>query len=71
MNLMLALHAAGLGSCPLNTCMPWFKESRLKQNAGIPKHERLIMMIAVGNLLDEFSVAQSEKKPIEKILRQH
>lgn len=71
MNLMLALHAAGLGSCPLNTCMPWLEELRLKQTADIPKHERLVMMIAVGNLLDEFSVAQSEKYPVEKVLRQH
>ena len=71
MNLMLALHAAGLGSCPLNTCMDWLNESSLKQAAGIPKYERLIMMIAVGNLLDEFSVAQSEKYPVEKIVRQH
>ena len=71
MNLMLALHAVGLGSCPLNTCMPWLKENQLKKQAGIEKHERLIMMIAVGNLLDKFDVAQSEKYPVEKILRQH
>lgn len=71
MNLMLSLHAAGLGSCPLNTCMPWLKEAKLKKSAGIPDHERLIMMIAVGNLLDEFSVAQSEKYPIDKVVRLH
>lgn len=71
MNLILALHSVGLGSCPLNTCMPWYRESRLKQSADIPQHERLIMMIAVGNLLDEFSVAQSEKYPVGKIVRQH
>jgi nitroreductase len=71
MNLMLSLHAVGLGSCPLNTCMPWFKAKKLKKAAGIPAHEQVIMMVAVGNLLDEFSVAQSEKYPVEKILRQH
>ncbi|MDH0057957.1 nitroreductase family protein [Stutzerimonas stutzeri] len=71
MNLMLALHAVGLGSCPLNTCMPWFKAKTLKKAAGIEPHERIIMMIAVGNLLDEFSVAQSEKYPIEKVLKRH
>lgn len=71
MNLMLALHAVGLGSCPLNTCMPWLMEKRMKKAADIAQHERVIMMIAVGNLLDEFSVAQSEKYPVEKILRQH
>lgn len=71
MNLMLALHAVGLGSCPLNTCMPWFQAKQLKKVAGIESHEQIIMMIAVGNLLDEFSVAQSEKYPVEKILRRH
>lgn len=71
MNLMLALHAVGLGSCPLNTCMPWLMAKRMKKVANIAQHERVIMMIAVGNLLDEFSVAQSEKYPIEKVLRLH
>ena len=45
--------------------------SSSKKTAAIPKNERLIMMIAVGNLLDEFSVAQSEKYPVEQIVRQH
>ncbi|MBA1277430.1 nitroreductase family protein [Stutzerimonas stutzeri] len=71
MNLMLALHAVGLGACPLNTCMPWLKAKQMKKVAGIALHERIIMMIAVGNLLDEFSVAQSEKYSVEKILRRH
>lgn len=71
MNVMLSLHALGLGSCPLNTCMPWLAENRIKKIAGIDKDERLIMMIAVGNLLDEFSVAQSEKYTIENIIRMH
>ena len=71
MNLMLALHSAGLGSCPLNTCMPFYKEEKLKKAAKIPNHEKLIMMIAVGNLKDSFSVAQSEKYQIEQVLRVH
>jgi len=71
MNLILALHAVGLGSCPLNTCMPWFKAKQLKKVAGIEPHEQVIMMIAVGNLLDNFSVAQSEKYSVDKIFRRH
>jgi len=71
MNLMLSLHSVGLGSCPLNTCMPWFKAKRLKRAADISQHERVIMMVAVGNLQDEFSVAQSEKYALEKTLRLH
>lgn len=71
MNLMLALHSVGLGSCPLNTCMSWLKENELKKSAAIESHERLIMMIAVGNLLEEFSVARSKKNSVSKIMRQH
>lgn len=71
MNLMLAIHAAGLGSCPLNTCMPYTKEKKLMSAAGIPENERLIMMIAVGNLKDKFSVAQSEKYSLDNVLIQH
>lgn len=71
MNLMLAIHAAGLGSCPLNTCMHYTKEKNLMSAAGIPENERLIMMIAVGNLKDEFSVAQSEKYGLDEVLIQH
>ncbi len=71
MNLMLALHAAGLGSCPLNTCMPYYKEDKLKEIADIPKQERLIMMIGIGNLKNEFKVAHSEKYPLEQILNRH
>ncbi|UTW10634.1 nitroreductase family protein [Marinobacterium rhizophilum] len=71
MNLMYALHSAGLGSCPLNTCMPFNKEEKLKKAAKIPNHEKLIMMIAVGNLKDSFSVARSEKYQLEQVLRMH
>lgn len=71
MNVMLALHSAGLGSCPLNTCMPSYKEELLKEAAKIPMHEKLIMMIAVGNLKDTFRVAQSEKYDLQNVLETH
>jgi nitroreductase len=71
MNIMLALHSAGLGSCPLNTCMPSYKEELLKKAAKIPMNEKLIMMIAVGGLKDTFRVAQSEKYELEHVLKAH
>tara|TARA_R110002049_G_scaffold131608_3_gene290403 strand:- start:460 stop:1443 length:984 start_codon:yes stop_codon:yes gene_type:complete len=71
MNLMLAIHAAGLGSCPLNTCMDYIKEKNLMSSAGIADNERLVMMIAVGNLKDKFSVAQSERFSLDDVLIQH
>lgn len=71
MNLMLALHAAGLGSCPLNTCMPFNKEISLKRDAGMANHEKLIMMIAIGRLKEEFAVAQSEKYSVDQVMKLH
>lgn len=71
MNLMLAIHSSGLGSCPLNTCMPYSKENKLKTAAAISDNERLIMMIAVGSLKEEFSVAHSEKYQLDRVLVSH
>lgn len=71
MNLMLAIHASGLGSCPLNTCMPYPREKKLMTAAVIPENERLIMMIAVGTLKEEFSVAHSEKYGVDSVLVHH
>jgi nitroreductase len=71
MNLMLSLHAAGFGACPLNTCMPYWKEKKLLLAASIPFSQRLIMMIAVGNLKAEFAVAQSYKFTCSDVLIKH
>lgn len=71
MNIMLALHYYNIGSCPLNTCFPFVVENKVKQLAGIPKNERLIMMLAVGNLKEEFKVAVSERRSTDTILNVH
>src|SRR5690606_2840615 len=47
MNILLAIHAAGLGACPLNTCYPYFIEKKVKLASEIPDNERLIMMIGI------------------------
>ena len=71
MNLLLAIHAAGLGACCLNTCYPSTKENEVKKVAGIPQNERLIMMIAVGSLKDNYSVAYSPRNPTDEIYVSH
>jgi nitroreductase len=71
MNLMFSLHHKGLGTCPLNTCFPYVVERKVKQLAGIPTNERLVMMLAVGHLKDEFKVAISERKVTNEILVEH
>lgn len=71
MNIMLALHYYNIGSCPLNTCVPFVVENKIKKLAGIPKNERLIMMLAVGNLKEEFKVAVSQRRSTAAILKVH
>lgn len=71
MNLLLALHAEGLGACPLNTCVPYFKENKIKKISSIPDNERLIMMIAVGSLKSEYNVACSVRNPTKDFFTTH
>lgn len=71
MNLLLAIHAAGLGACCLNTCYPYSLENKVKTVASIPNEERLIMMIAVGCLKEHYSVALSTRNPTDEILVSH
>lgn len=70
-NILLSIHAAGLGACPLNTCYNFYRENKVKVISNIPKNERLIMMIAIGSLKDNYTVAYSPRNPIEDILIQH
>lgn len=71
MNILLAIHAAGFGACPLNTCYPAYREKKVKKVAQILDEERLIMMIGVGALHEEYSVAYSNKLSVSQILIEH
>lgn len=71
MNLLLAIHAAGLGACALNTCYPPFLENQVKKVAAISDSERLIMMIAVGCLKDLYGVAYSARNSTKDIFINH
>lgn len=71
MNLLLAIHAAGLGACPLNTCYPSFVEKKVKRVSEISDSERLIMMIGIGCLKESYNVAYSPRNPIDDIFVSH
>lgn len=71
MNVLLALHANGLGTIALNTCLPYVTENKIKDIAEIEKFEKLIMMIAVGHIKDDFKVALSNRKDINLIYKEH
>lgn len=65
MNLINALHSLGLGTIPLSC---GFTHRKLKQlsNFNIPKNEVPIVIIGIGNLLDNFNVAVSSRKKISE-----
>lgn len=71
MNLLLALHSLGIGSCCLNLCFPYTREKQMKSLGEIGDYERLIMMIGIGHYDNQTRVAISNKKDSYQILRLH
>lgn len=63
MNLINALHSLGLGTIPLSCGFTHYKLKHLA-DYGIPENEVPIVIIGVGNLMDEFNIAISKRKDI-------
>jgi len=69
MNLLYGVHYVGLGACPL-ACYDTTPVGReVHRIAGIPEHERIIMLIAVGHIPETLDVAKSERLPLERVCR--
>lgn len=69
MNLMLAAHAMGAASCPLNLAVPHSTERQIKIVGEIPKDQRLVMMIALGRPADgPLKSAASPRRTIDEVL---
>jgi len=71
MSLLYALHALGLGACPLAWSMRPAQDREMRKALGIPDSEAVIMMISVGHLPDSLQVAKSHRMPIEHVLVEH
>lgn len=71
MSLIYALHAAKLGSCCLNWSATSDRDRRMRAEAGIADSEVVMMMLAVGYLPDELSVAYSPRRPLDKVMEVH
>lgn len=71
MSLMLALESLNIGCCPLNACLTYRNENRIKEISQIPKNERVIMFLAVGNLKDEYYVAKSKRRSTTSFIKFH
>jgi len=68
MTLMLALHARGLGSCPLNWCAEESNDLQLRKLLNIPEGRVVIMMIAFGRPTEELACPASARKTASSII---
>lgn len=67
MNLLLSLAYYGIGACGLNWCAETKRDNELRKLLKIKESENIIMMIAIGNMPDEFKTAKSHKREISDI----
>jgi len=68
MSVIYALHSQGYGSCPLAWTAVAGQDKKARAALGIPDNEVIIMMIAVGTLPDELTVARAFRLPQEESL---
>lgn len=71
MTLVYALHSAGLGTCFLNWSQTNRQTDSLRERAGIPRSEDVIVLIAVGYPPETYRVASSPSRPIDDTLVHH
>lgn len=71
MSLLYALHALGLGACPLAWSMRPEDDRKMRRALGIPDHEVVIMMISVGQLPETFDVARSHRMGMDHVMVEH
>ena len=71
MSLLYAAHSLRLGACALNWSQTCERDIAMRTAVGIPDNEVVVMMMAVGHLPSQFSVAQSARKELSEVVRWH
>ncbi|WP_104162766.1 nitroreductase family protein [Cryobacterium sp. N22] len=71
MTLGWALHSRELATCYLNWSMKNSQSDTFRASSGIPAHEDVITLIAVGIPPKNFKVARSPRRRLDEILVQH
>jgi nitroreductase len=71
MLLLLGLHARGLGAVSLNWSVLNKNDTAIRKPAGIPDHERIIMMIGCGVPEPDCVVPVSMRRSVEEISHWH
>jgi nitroreductase len=68
MTLVLALHAAGLGTCMLNWAEACDQDARLRSEFKIPDHLTVVTFIGVGHLPETLEVAASNAPAAQELI---
>lgn len=68
MSLMLAIHAHGMGACPLNWSASHRQDNALRRVLSIPEDEVVIMMMSFGPLPKVATAAGSRRYALEHFL---
>lgn len=70
MNLSLAFHSIGCGSCFLNWSAPAWKDREVRNIVNIPNSETIISFLAAGYLKDDYYVSSSPRLPLKSVVSQ-
>lgn len=68
MSVMLAMHAHGLSSCPLNMCYSWVDRKRVFEGLGLQGYQVPIMMIAFGWKNSSTKVIRAQRKEVTELV---
>jgi len=68
MSLLLALHHNGVGTCPLNWSTEVHTDRKLRCQLKIPESMNIVSVIAIGSIPDTFTVAKSNRKPLDELM---
>jgi len=71
MNLMYAIQAVGMSSCPLNWCNPFFKDYSFRRLGYIPENEVVIVAVAFGYPYENASYAKSPRLSLSNFYNIH
>lgn len=69
MNLLYAIHYHGVGACPANWGMPIEKDFVAAKIFNIPESEKIICLVPIGVLKEEFKSTLSWRKNTNEILK--
>lgn len=68
MSFILALHAEGLGTVPLNWSEEPAQDRALRRLAGLPDSAQVIVMVGFGTLPEQLKVPVSQRRPLDSCL---